>query len=288
MATVEPQRAALLNGLVTRLAALPGMAAVVLGGSYAEGTQTAASDLDVGLYYRPAAPFAIDAVRAVAEQVAVQPPTVTGFYAWGAWVNGGAWIQTAAGKVDFLYRNLDQVEQTIGEAEDGRVHHDFAQQPAFGFYSVMYLAETNICRPLHDPGGVIAALKQRVATYPPALKRRVVADSLWSTEFTLLHADTFAAKGDIYNTAGCLTRCATNLTQALFALNETYFLTDKRALAAIAGFRLRPAGYGERLGAVLAGVGATAPALEASVAAVRQLWRESCQVAGEYYGGSVW
>jgi hypothetical protein len=36
-------------------------------------------------------------------------PVVTGTYEWGPWVNGGAWIQTSAGKVDFLYKNLDQV-----------------------------------------------------------------------------------------------------------------------------------------------------------------------------------
>lgn len=288
MATADLPHAELLNALVADLAAIPGMVAVVLGGSYAEGTQTAASDLDIGLYYRPEAPFAVEAVRAVAQQVAVQPPTVTGFYAWGAWVNGGAWIQTATRKVDFLYRNLLQVEQTIEEAQAGVMRHDFDQQPTFGFYSVMYLAETNICRPLYDPEGVVAALKQRVATYPPALKRKVVADSLWSTEFTLLHAETYAARGDVYNTAGCLTRCATNLAQALFALNETYFLTDKRALRTLAAFPLQPAAYGERLCAVLAAPGADSTTLQVSVAAVRQLWRESCQLAGEYYGGSVW
>jgi hypothetical protein len=288
METVDPQRAALLENLVHDLSALQGIVAVVLGGSYAEGKQTPSSDLDIGLYYRAEDPFRVRAVREVAERFAVQPPTVTGYYAWGPWVNGGAWIQTAAGKVDFLYRNLDQVEQTIDEAQAGIVRHDYAQQPTFGFYSIMYLAETQICRPLYDPQGAIAHLKARVADYPPVLKQRVIADSLWSVEFTLMHADTYAARGDIYNTAGCLARCATNLTQALFALNETYFLTDKRALATIEGFALRPVQYGERLSAILAHPGCDAAHLEASVASVRELWRESCQLAGEHYGGSVW
>jgi hypothetical protein len=288
MATANFPQSELLNALITGLSAIPGVVALVLGGSYAEGTQTEASDLDIGLYYRPAAPFSIDAIRAVAQQVAVQPPTVTDFYAWGAWVNGGAWIQTAAGKVDFLYRNLHQVEQTIEEAQAGITHHDFDQQPTFGFYSVMYLAETNICRPLYDPEGVVAALKQRVATYPPALKRKALVDSLWGTEFTLLHADTHAARGDVYNTVGCLTRGATNLAQALFALNETYFLTDKRALRTIAAFPLQPRNYGARLCAVLASPGADTAALQAGVAEMRQLWRETCQLAGDHYGGSVW
>ena len=84
------------------------------------------------------------------------------------------------------------------------------------------------------------------------------------------------------------TRCATNLAQALFALNETYFLTDKRALRTIATFALQPECYGERLCAVLACPGNEVASLQASVAAVRQLWREACQLSSDYYTGSVW
>ena len=285
---LDPQRAALLAHLVGELAALPGVAAIVLGGSYAAGCARPDSDLDIGLYYRAEDPFRVREVRSVAESVAVDPPTVTGYYAWGPWVNGGAWIHTAAGKVDFLYRNLDQVEQTIDEALAGIVRHDFSQQPTFGFYSIMYLAETQICRPLHDPHGVVAHLKARVAAYPPLLKQKVIADALWSVEFTLLHADGYAARGDIYNTVGCLTRCATNLTQALFARNETYFLTDKRALAAAANFAVQPQHFAARLEAILAHPGGDPTALTESVGAMRKLWRELCALSTAWYSDSTW
>jgi hypothetical protein len=33
------------------------------------------------------------------------------------------------------------------------VQHDYDQQPTYGFYSIIYLAETRICIPLHDLGG---------------------------------------------------------------------------------------------------------------------------------------
>lgn len=288
MDIADPQRAAVLGQVVQDLSALPGVVAVVLGGSYAAGAQTPESDLDVGLYYRAEDPFRVRAVREVAERIAVEPPTVTGYYAWGPWVNGGAWIQTAAGKVDFLYRNLDQVEQTIDEALAGIVRHDFSQQPTFGFYSSMYLAETQICRPLYDPQKVIAHLKARVAAYPPLLKQKTVADGLWSVEFTLRHAETFARRGDVYNTVGCLTRCAANLVQALFALNETYYLTDKRALPTLAAFALQPANCGERLNAVLGQPGCDARSLSRSVETLKDLWRETCALSTDYYAGSVW
>lgn len=274
----------LLTTLVGQLARVDGVVAVVLGGSYASGEHHAHSDMDIGLYYAEARPFAIDAIRRIADGVAVEgAATVTDFYAWGAWVNGGAWIHTAHGKVDFLYRNLDQVQQTIDAARQGIVRHDYAQQPTFGFYSVIYLAETSICRPLYDPEGRMAALKAQVATYPPRLKTQVVADSLWSAEFTLLFARDYAAKGDIYNTVGCLTRVATNLTQALFALNERYFIRDKQVTAALAGFALLPADYVPRLETLLAHPGATAPALTATVAGLTALWADVVALPGVDY-----
>jgi hypothetical protein len=274
----------LLEQLVEQLGAVPGMVALVLGGSYASGTAHAASDLDVGLYYGPERPFAINDIRRIAVGFATEGNlTVTDFYGWGAWVNGGAWIHTAAGKVDFLYRNLAQVTRTVAEAQQGITHHDYGQQPAYGFYSVIYLAETQVCIPLWDPDGVIADLKASVAVYPAALKAKLVGDHLWSAEFTLLHAQGFAAQGDVYNTVGCLTRTAANLTQALFALNERYFMRDKKVMETIAGFTVLPAGYGDAVQRILACPGGTADELMASVRAAEEVWRGVVALAGNLY-----
>lgn len=273
----------MIQQLVSTLAQTPGVVAVVLGGSYARGTARLDSDVDLGLYYMPDSPFRIDDIAQIAGSVAIQPPTVTGFYEWGAWVNGGAWIRTASGKVDFLYRNLDQVARTIDEAAQGIVHHDYPQQPPYGFYSVTYLVEMQVCIPLHDPTGAIAALKARVELYPELLHQRAVNDGLWSAEFTLLHASSFAAQGDIYNTVGCLTRVATNLTQVLFALNRCYYMSDKGAMRAIDGFAHAPAGYSAALGAVLAAPGYDAQTLAQSVAALEALWRRVVELTDGAY-----
>lgn len=267
-----PKRA-LLETLIAQLQ-IPGVAAIVLGGSYASKTHHAASDMDVGLYYFETQPFSLADIRHIAETISTDgTPTVTGFYEWGAWVNGGAWIHTAQGKVDFLYRNLDHVRRTITEAEQGISHHDYAQQPAYGFYSVIYLAETQICLPLYDPEGHLADLKRRVATYPPRLKQKVLADSLWSAEFTLLHARNFAAQGDVYNTVGCLTRASSNLTQALFALNEQYFMRDKKVMETVAGFEHLPPGYVQEINHLLACPGDSVETLTKTVGELAQVWR---------------
>jgi predicted nucleotidyltransferase len=51
----EPKQT-LLNELTARLIEIPGLAALALGGSYAGGTAHAASDLDLGLYYKEEKP----------------------------------------------------------------------------------------------------------------------------------------------------------------------------------------------------------------------------------------
>lgn len=281
---LPPEKQSLLNDLVARLSAVPGVRAVVLGGSYARGAQRPGSDLDIGLYYAEAAPFEIDAIRRVAAGFAPDGAlTVTGFYEWGAWVNGGAWIHNQVSKVDFLYRNIDQVQRAIDDALRGVTHHDFDQQPAYGFYSVIYLGETFICKPLYDPQGIIARLKEQVAAYPPLLKEKVVAGSLWMAEFSLLHADGYAANGDVYTTAGALTRTASFLTQALFALNETYYMNDKTAMKEIAAFPIVPAGYVETLSGILGGIGRTPAELQAATRALRGLWSSVVALTGGAY-----
>jgi hypothetical protein len=274
----------LVEELVERLNKISGISAIVLGGSYASGTQHAASDIDLGVYYFEARPFSIPEIRQIATEVSIDgTATVTDFYEWGAWVNGGAWIHTPYGKVDFLYRNIDQVQRTIEEAEQGISHHDYDQQPTHGFYSLIYLAETQICIPLYDPQLIIPELKRHVAEYPPRLKQKVIADSLWAVEFTLLHARGFAGQGDIYNTVGCLTRAASNLTQALFALNERYFIRDKKVMETIAGFPNLPAGYIQQINGILSCPGNTVQDLTRSVDELQQTWHTVVSLTGVDY-----
>lgn len=281
---IEPDKRKLLDKIVTLLSAVDGVRAVVLGGSYARGMQRPGSDLDIGIYYDETAPFAIADIRAVAGAISAGgAPDVTDFYGWGAWVNGGAWIFTPSGKVDFIYRNIQQVTRVIAQAEQGSLEHDFFQQPSYGFASPIYLAETHACIPLYDPHGIVAALKERVAVYPPLLKDKSTASLLWLAEFTLIHAEKFAGSGDVFNTAGALTRAAYLLGLALFALNETYYITDKTALREIAAFRLAPPEYGPRLTAILARPGADAAALTAAVRAMRGLWSEVVALTGGAY-----
>lgn len=103
-----------LSATADRLAALPAVEAVALGGSRAQGTHTAGSDWDLAVYYRGA--FDPADLRSVGWE-----GEVSEIGGWGGGVfNGGAWLTIDGRKVDVHYRDLDVVEHELAEAKAGR------------------------------------------------------------------------------------------------------------------------------------------------------------------------
>jgi hypothetical protein len=176
----------LLQQLVEHLKPVHGLRAIVLGGSYASGSQRPDSDIDIGLYYDENQPLDIGYIRSIASRINDAPnPTVTDLGGWGTWVNGGAWLTIQKQRVDFLYRDIDFVSSTIDDCNAGHIRSDYWQQPAYGFHSFMYCTETWICRSLSDPDHVIERLKAKVAHYSPHLKQAIIKHFLWNARFTL-------------------------------------------------------------------------------------------------------
>ena len=285
MKQLSPQQNELVSSLAKRLSAISGITAVVLGGSYARGRAQPGSDIDLGIFYSEALPFSVQSVRDLAEEVNDTPgPVVTDLYGWGPWVNGGAWLTIGGQRVDFLYRNLEQVERVITDAEMGRYEVHYLQQPPFGFFSGTYLGEIAVCIPLFDPQARINMLKGRVAHYPEALRRAVVQDYLFMAEFTLTSfAPKVAARSDTYGTAACLSRAVNELVLALFALNRKYPVNDKTVLAEIAEFERAPRDFGPRVQKTLAQLGTSAAELLSAVEAIAQLLRDTIKQADGLY-----
>jgi predicted nucleotidyltransferase len=282
--TVPVAKARLLEQIAAALSTVPNVRAVALGGSHARGTHRPDSDLDIGIYYRESQPLAIDAIRGIAKRFSKSgSPTVTDFYDWGPFVNGGAWIDNAVCKIDFLYRNLDQLERVIAAAHRGEWQHSFDQHPPFGFRSVTLLGEIHVCKPLLDPENVLGPMQERVAAFPPALRARIVQDMLWIAEFSFTHAHGFAEAGDVPNTVGCMTRIYHCLVQTLYALNETYFLNDKRSSTEIESFATAPKDFCARVSAILASPGDSAGELGASLKALKAVFAETVALANGAY-----
>lgn len=284
MPGLSPARWARVDALVEALAGLPGLRAVVLGGSHARGRAGAGSDVDLGLLYSERSPFPLDRLREIARRVNDAPdPVVTGLGEWGPWVDGGAWLRVDGERVDWLYRSLELVERVLARAQRGEYELHAGQQPPFGYFGPTVLGEIAICQPLFDPEGLLPPLKDRMRPYPEPLREAVVRDSLWAVEFGLGFAAKFAARGDPYGTTGCLARLCHRLVLALFALERVYPLNDKTALAEIDGFDQAPPDFGRRVRGLLAEPGADRAALEHSVDSLATLFREVAGIAGSLY-----
>jgi len=282
---LSPQQRKLVSSLTEQLGAIPGVKAVVLGGSHARGRALPESDIDLYIFYSEATPFSIEGIRDLAERVDDNPkPVVTDFYGWGPWVNGGAWLTIDGQRVDFVYRSLEHVERVITEAEAGQYELDYTQQPPFGFFSPAYLGEIAVCYPLFDPEDRLDVLKRRIAKYPDSLRSAVVQDYLWQAELALTaFAPKFVKRSDPYGVGACLTRAVNQIILVLFALNRRYFIDDKTAPGEIAEFEHAPKEFTLRVQETLARPGKSPEELGAALKMVSQLFAETDELTGGTY-----
>lgn len=155
-------------------------------------------------------------------------------------MNGGTWLIIDKQRVNFIYREIEFVDETISNCIKGKIETDYYQQPAFGFYSYIYCSEIKFSKILYDPSIIITKLKQKVVAYPQLLKEKIINTFLWDTQFSLSRAQKSAKRNETYIVAGCLIRIINDLTQVLYALNETFFISEKRYLIDIPTFKIKP------------------------------------------------
>ena len=256
-----------------KLIAIDGVVAVTLGGSTARGAADAASDVDLGVYYRAEKKPHVERFRELAKELDDEsaPLSVTDFGGWGPWINGGAWLRIDGKRVDWIYRELGHVVQAITDCRAGRVGIDYQPGHPHGWNHHVYLGEIAECEPLQDPAGVLKAMKKLAGDYPPGLKRGLVERHLWEASFTLETVAKSPKRGDVAYVAGALYRCVAALVQVIYAVNERYFLNEKGSVAAAAGMKYSPKRFEERVSAVLGKPGATPAQLTKSVEEIREL-----------------
>lgn len=127
--------ATFLDHVADRLAVLPTVEAVALGGSRAQGTARPDSDWDLAIYYR--GDFKPQHLRDLGWQ-----GQVTEIGGWGGGLyNGGAWLTIDGRKVDVHYRDLDVIDVQLAEAEAGRFVVERLMFHVLGIPSYLLLAE---------------------------------------------------------------------------------------------------------------------------------------------------
>jgi hypothetical protein len=205
-------------GLVTeRLAALPGVTAVALGGSRGAGTPGPDSDWDFAIYYRGR--FDPADLRAVG-----WPGEVSELGGWGGGVfNGGAWLQVDGRKVDVHYRDVDDVEHHLQQARAGRFRIENLLFYLAGVPTYVVVAELAVNR-------VLAGVLPR-PEYPPALREQAPPQWWARARFTLDYArGAYAATGRVVECAGAVARAAAEAGHAILAARGEWITNEKRLL----------------------------------------------------------
>ncbi|GGO29522.1 nucleotidyltransferase domain-containing protein [Deinococcus humi] len=218
--------------LSERLKEVPGVIGIVLGGSQATGTATPTSDIDLGLIYDGHAPFDLAALSHLCAELddagSAQPSALGG---WGPWVDGGAWLTVQGQRVDFIYRDLRRIEQSVQDALAGRVQLFAQVGHPHGIHAHHYAAELANAVLLHDPQEALADLKKRITPYPPALAAALQTHYGWQKNFWLDGAVKGASRGDVHYVQGCLYQSVMAWVQERCAAGGRWLLNEKGALA---------------------------------------------------------
>jgi len=199
--------------IVDVLAGMPGAIAVVLGGSRGLGRTDAASDWDLGVYYRGA----ID-LTTLAAYGEVYPPG-----SWGRVMNGGAWLRGAGEKVDVLLRDLAVVEHWTHRAKRGEYEVDALLGYLAGVPTYSLCAELATCRLLR---GALAD----APAFPPKLAAAAPPRWRFHRSFSLDYARMHAARGDVAGASGQAAKAVIEEAHAVVCQRGQWALNEKRLI----------------------------------------------------------
>ena len=131
---------------------------IALAGAHAKGTADKSSDLDIFLFGRDLKPLAFrqKRIESICDSGCVPFVSETLDLPWG----GSADFTYQGIKVETVLRTIAQTEQAIARCLEG----DFEIIPqtwtSNGYYTYIYLSEMRFLKPIHDPDGWLARMKQ--------------------------------------------------------------------------------------------------------------------------------
>lgn len=201
---------------------LPGVEAVALGGSRAQGTNRADSDWDIAVYYRGA--FDPQTIRDLGWS-----GQISELGAWSPVFNGGGKLTVDGELIDIHYRDLQLIDRIHDDACRGRYTVERLLFHQAGLPSYILLAELGINRTLR---GSLPDWE-----YPDELRRR--APGLWWgwADSTLRYAEEGHARhGRTAQCAGLVSEAACYTAHAILARRGEW-ITNEKQLLTRAGLR---------------------------------------------------
>jgi hypothetical protein len=198
--------------LVDELAATPGVIAVVLGGSRANGSSDAKSDWDLGLYYRGS--LDLTPLRRHGD---VYPPG-----SWGRLMNGGAWLTCGGERVDVLLRDLDSVDHWTRRAQEGDFEVDALLGYLAGVPTYMLTAELT--------AGVALRGALTSVPYPPRLIESAPSRWRFCRSFSLEYARLHARRGERIGAIGQVAKAVMEEGHAILSARGEWVCNEKRLI----------------------------------------------------------
>ncbi len=205
-----------MEHIAGRLAQIPGVVAVTLGGSRATGTASDDSDWDFGLYYRDT----------------IDPADVTGLgwpgqvFApgeWGRIVNGGAWLDVEGVRVDLIYRDLNKVLHWTSEAQEGRFHIEREVGYVAGIATYVVTGEL--------AQGKVLAGELPKPFFPRRLQETAPPTWYRIASGAMHFAEVHARRGDRLACLANVTQAVLATAQGRLAAAATWALNEKRIVA---------------------------------------------------------
>ena len=214
---------AFFRHVADRLGELPGVEAVTLGGSRAQGTYRPDSDWDFAIYYR--GHFNPQALRDIG-----WPGDVFEVGGWSKGVfNGGAWLEIDGRRTDVHYRDLDVIDREIAASREGQFDIEPLAFHLAGLPSYLVLAELAVKQVLRG--------ELPTPDYPMALRER--APRVWwgraEQEFDYARMN-HAPYGRLTQCVGLIARAASYAAHAVLAARGQW-ITNEKTLLTRAGLR---------------------------------------------------
>lgn len=202
------------RALAAALLPLAGVAAVALGGSRASGLADAASDTDLYALCPTGVPDAAARVRALA-------PLADG---------GRVRRETAWGDEDHLHLDgrLVEIVYLDGSVLDVERFYDPGAEPTG--YTTAFLHTLAGAVGVADPDGTLAALQERLRTFPEATRARILAQAPSELAGYLTQLRAAQSRGDWTSVTHRRAALQTAWFDLLFALNRRYHPGEKRLL----------------------------------------------------------
>ncbi len=212
-----------------------GRYAITIGGSHGKQTFDQQSDVDFRLF---------------CDEISGGPK----YWEAESWKTLVAAVETWRAKgieVDYCWvRTVKEIDQGLDAWLDGQINPIPRVWTLWGYH---LLTDINNQMVIEDPDNLISEWKDRLAHYPPRLKKALLEKHLeslryWRTDY---HYQNKVSRRDPVFLAGLSARLIHDIFQVLFALNETYYVGDGNNLKYVAQFGLKPANIVERVEKIL-------------------------------------